>query len=51
MSKRTVEVVPRSYQPTKAELDAPLKVNASPKQAAKALTRSVEVRERQHRRR
>ena len=45
MERRTVDVLPRGYQPTKAELEATLKVNASPKKLAKHLLQPVAVRE------
>ena len=44
-AKRNVEVAPRSYQPSKAELEAEVKIDASPKQLAKALMKPVTVRE------
>ena len=44
-AKRNVEVAPRSYQPSKAELEAEVKVDASPKQLAKALMKPVTIRE------
>ena len=41
---RTVEVVDSSYQPSKAELEADVSINATPDDVARALTRTVNVR-------
>lgn len=43
--RRTVDVLPRNYQPTKAELEASVKIDATPERLAKSLLRNVEVRE------
>ena len=40
----TVEVVEPTYQPSKAELEADLRVNATFKQAVKALSKTVNIK-------
>ena len=45
MKKRTVEVVPRTHQPSKAELEQRVKIDASPEKLAKKLMQPVTVRE------
>lgn len=42
--KPIVELKHPSYQPSKAELEADMSINASPEQLARALGRQVEVR-------
>ncbi len=37
----TVRVKPHSYQPSKAELDEPVKIDATPEQLAEAVLRPV----------
>lgn len=45
MARRTIEVRPRTYQPTKAEINEEFQIDGTPSQLAKALLRDVEVRE------
>lgn len=42
-SKPTVRVRPRSYQPTRAEINEEFKIDATPDQLAKAMLRDVEI--------
>ena len=44
-TRPTVQVKPRSYQPTKAELEEKLYVPATPEQVAKAVTSLFNVQE------
>ena len=39
-----VEVKPHTYQPSKAELEADIRVDATPEQLRSALTRSVRIK-------
>ena len=39
----TVRVKPHSYQPSKAERDAPIRINATPDQIVKAAVTSVRI--------
>ena len=41
---RTVEFAPQSYQPSKAELEADLRLKGTFKQAVKAVLRPVKIR-------
>ena len=43
-AERTVEVVDSSYQPSKAELEADVSINATPDEVARALTQTVNTR-------
>ena len=38
-----VRVKPHTYQPSKAELEEPIRINATPKQLAKAAVTSVRI--------
>ena len=40
---RTVRVKPHSYQPSKAELDEPVKIDATPDELAAAILRPVKI--------
>ena len=40
---RTVRVKPHSYQPSKAELEQPVKIDATPEQLARAVLRPVKI--------
>lgn len=40
---RTVRVRPHSYQPRKAELEKPVKIDATPEQLARAILRPVRI--------
>ena len=40
-----VRVKPHSYQPSKAELEAPIRIDATPQQLAKAVVTPVRVLE------
>ena len=40
---RTVRVKPHSYQPNKAELEAPVNIDATPDQLARAVLRPVRI--------
>lgn len=40
---RTVRVKPSSYQPSKAELEEPVKIDATPEQLARAILRPVRL--------
>ena len=40
---RTVDVVESSYQPSKAELEEDVSINASPEEVARALVQTVNV--------
>ena len=40
----TVDLVKSGYQPSKAELEADMRIDATPEQAAKAVMRRVNVR-------
>ena len=40
-----VEIIHHTYQPSKAELESDVSVDATPEQIARALVRDVEVRE------
>lgn len=42
---RTVRVRPRTYQPTKAEIEEQFSIDATPSQLAKAMLRDVEVQQ------
>ena len=42
--KPTVKVKPRSYRPTKAELEADMSIQATPEQLVRALMRPVRVK-------
>ena len=42
--KPTVKVKPRRYQPTKAELEADMSIQATPEQLARAVMRPVRVK-------
>ena len=39
----TVRVKPHSYQPSKAELDEPIRIDATPQQIAKAVVTPVRI--------
>ena len=39
----TINVKPHSYQPSKAELEEPIHINATPKQLAKAAVTPVRI--------
>lgn len=39
----TVRLKPASYQPSKAELDEPVKIDATPEQLARAVLRPVKI--------
>ena len=39
----TVRVKPHSYQPSKAEREAPIRINATPQQIAKAAVTPVRI--------
>ena len=39
----TVRVKPHSYQPSKAELGEPVKIDATPEQVARAVLRPVKI--------
>ena len=39
----TVRVKPHSYQPSKTELEAPIRINATPEQIAKAAVTPVRI--------
>ena len=41
--KPTVRVKPHSYQPSKAELEEPIKIDATPEQLARAVLQPVKV--------
>lgn len=43
VTRPTVQVKPHSYQPSKAELEDPVKIDAKPAALAAALLRPVEV--------
>ena len=46
VSKRqAVEVLPHSYQPSKAELEQDMSINATPNEIAREVMRDVSVRE------
>lgn len=42
--EQTVEVIDSSYQPSKAELEADVSIDATPNEVARALTRTVKTR-------
>ena len=42
--KPTVKVKPRSYRPTKAELEADMNIRATPEQLARAVMRPARVK-------
>lgn len=44
-AKPTLKVKPRSYQPTKAELEEDLSVPTTPERLAKCITKSVKIEE------
>ncbi len=46
MGKRTIEVLPRTYQPTRAEIKEEFSIDATPEQLAKSLLKPVDIRER-----
>jgi len=46
MTKRKIDVLPSTYQPTKAEKDERFRVDASPEDLARALLRPVEIKAR-----
>lgn len=41
--RRTVEILPETYKPTKAELEEDLGIDASPQKIARALMQPVKV--------
>ena len=41
IERRTVRVKPHSYQPSKAELEEPIKIDATPEELAAAVLRPV----------
>ena len=41
--KRQLRVKPRAYQPNKAEINEPFRIDATPGQLAQALLRDVDV--------
>ena len=43
-SRRTVEVIASSYQPSKADLEEDVSLHASPDEVARALVQTVRVR-------
>lgn len=43
-SGRTVEVMASTYQPSKAELEADVSINATPEEVARALVSTVNIR-------
>ncbi len=44
-NRPTVRVKPHSYQPSKAEREAPIRINATPDQIAKAAVTPVRILE------
>ena len=42
-TKPTVKVKPRSYHPTKAELEADMRIRATPEQLVRAVMRPVRI--------
>ena len=44
-NRPTLKVKPRSYQPTKAELEEDLSVPTTPEHLAKCITRTVKIEE------
>lgn len=42
--RRQVEIVRKSYQPSKAELDEDMRIDASPEEAARRLVEPVDIR-------
>ncbi|MDE0174310.1 MAG: hypothetical protein OYH76_17995 [Defluviicoccus sp.] len=43
IERRTVRVKPHSYQPSKAELEEPVKIDATPEELAAAVLRPVRI--------
>ena len=43
IDRPTIRVKPHSYQPSKAELEEPIHINATPKQLAKAAVTPVRI--------
>ena len=44
-AKRTIEVRPRAYQPSKAEIEEEFTIDATPTQLAKAMLKDVNIHE------
>ena len=43
---RTIEVLPSTYQPSRAEVKEEFKINATPEKLAKAILKPVEIKTR-----